>query len=257
MNASMKRLTLGQGLAALTAVSVMAVAAPPSLHQLRTRLQPVTCANNLRACHQAWNVYAAQYGGVWMAPWDNTLSGDSNAPSWTREWPYTMSVYVTGYALPDSENVYEPYEGWWGPDGRHGLPPTGGESVEDAPQLQCPTLAMRPPTNAWWHHITNYSYAIMGGHVDINTGQVGYTIRDYPVPNEMTHPATTVLLHDIGGTAAEGATNAWTRYDGNFFTIDPHDGKSNYLMCDGHVHLLAVEALNETMWMSRWVPETP
>jgi len=30
-----------------------------------------------------------------------------------------------------------------------------------------------------------------------------------------------------------------------------------YEFRDGHVDLLAVEALNETMWMSRWVPQDP
>ncbi len=265
---SSESLTLGRGLAVLGACALMAAVAPPSLQQLRKRLQPVTCANNLRACHQAWNVYGDQYGGVWMAPWMN-LSGNlpDGFPSsaiWTLEWPYTMVLYVSGHALPPNEMVWMPANwpdvgmpgGWWGPDGRHGQPPTGSDSVEEAPQLQCPTLATRPPTNPWWHNLTNYSYAIMGGHTVLDD-QVTYSISDYPVPDEMTHPATTVLLHDIGGTATEGATNAWTHYSDNLITTDPHDGKSNYLFCDGHVDLLAREALDETMWMSRWVGEDP
>ncbi|MFW6154635.1 MAG: H-X9-DG-CTERM domain-containing protein [Planctomycetota bacterium] len=231
MNASMKRLTLGQGLAALTAVSLMAVVAPPSLQRLRTRLQPVTCANNLRTCHQAWSVYGRQFGGVWIAPWDRYIT----YPSYLSQWPYTMTVYVQGGSVP--EDPIDRYSG----------------SV----QLHCPTLKTMPPTNPWWQTFTTYSYATMGGHVDANTGQVWYAIDDYPVPDQMTHPASTILLHDIGGTTTEGGTNAWTYGLDNLVTTDPHDGKSNYLMCDGHVDLLAVEDLDETMWMSRWVPEEP
>jgi len=241
-------------LAALAAVSLMAAVAPPSLQQLRTRMQPVTCANNLRACHQAWNVYGDQYGGVWIAPWHQG-DPDNNTTSWDEQWPYTMVLYVMGYALPDGEDVYEPYEGYWGPEGRHGWPPTGFDGIEDAPQLKCPTLARWRPTNDWWHEVTSYSYAIMSGHTGLDD-QVTYSISDYPIPDEMTHPATTVLLHDIGGNSY--GTNAWTVYSPDtLILIDPHDGKSNYLMCDGHVELLAREALDETMWMSRWVPDEP
>jgi len=165
-----------------------------------------------------------------------------------------MSVYAEGYSLPDGEGVNYP-GGWWTPEGRVGL-----FDRMTARQLQCPTLAMKPPTNPWWHEMTNYSYAIMGGRVGID-GQVTYSYNDYPVPDQMTHPATTVLLHDLGGSVQESGTNAWTWWSRNgglsIFVLDPHDGKSNYLFCDGHVELLAFEALNETMWQSRWVPQPP
>ena len=255
MNASLKRMTLGQGLAALAAVSLMAAVAPPSLRQLRTRLQPITCANNLRACHQAWSVYGRQYG-VWMAPWDRPYPGtplhewESSSATW-RQWPYTMGVYAAGFSIPDGEAVNYP-DGWYTPDGRV----FGLDNIMKAIQLQCPTLAMRPPTDPWWHDLTTYSYAVIGCKMQLD-GSMIYNMDYYPVPDLMTHPATTVLLHDIGGSMNEGGTNAWTRYGPSFFTIDPHDGKSNYLMCDGHVELLAREALNETMWQSRWVGEDP
>ena len=253
-----KRLTLGEGLATLAAVSLMAAVAPPSLQALRARLAPVICANNLRTCHQAWNVYGRQYG-VWMAPWDqaNMLADDSYP--YDQHWPYTMNVYAAGYALPEGEDVYEPtLGGWWSPEGRGS---TSGVPI--AAPLKCPTLRMRPVANSWWKPWTSYSYAIMGGHVEAEGG-VDYAIGDYPLPDAMTHPATTVLLHDAVLPYPESSDwSAWSRFYGVYpgatelIPTDPHDGKSNYLFCDGYVELLAVEALNETMWMSRWVPDEP
>jgi len=152
------------------------------------------------------------------------------------------------FTLPDGEDVY--VGGWWSPSRRGSV-----ENLPRAAALQCPTLAMGPETNPWWYHFTTYSYAVMGGREGID-GQVTYRADDYPVPDQMTHPSTTVQLHDLGGSGYEGGTNAWTYYV-NLFTLDPHDGRSNYLMCDGHVDLLAFEALNETMWQSRWVPSGP
>ncbi|NLF30463.1 MAG: hypothetical protein GX591_06205 [Planctomycetes bacterium] len=253
---SSDRLTLGRAAAALGACALLAVTVPPSLEQLRTRLQPVTCANNLRACHQAWNVYGQQYGGKWIAPWDR-FGSDGDDFSYDQQWPFVMNIYAAGYSIPDGMDAYNPFDptqpGWYRVEGQRVY----------ATALQCPTLATRPPTNPWWHDWTNYSYAVMGGH-ERSDGAIVYSIDDYPVPDQMTHPATTVLLHDLGGLLTEGGdTQAWTTYlhpsTGQLllFTTDPHGGKSNYLMCDGHVDLLAVEALNETMWMSRWVPQDP
>ncbi|MFW6154637.1 MAG: H-X9-DG-CTERM domain-containing protein [Planctomycetota bacterium] len=253
-----KRMTLGRGLSVLGAVSLMAAVAPPGLQALRDRLGRVVCANNLQTCHQAWNVYARQFDGVWMAPWDqaNMLADDSYP--YDQQWPYTMTVYVMGYALPDGEDVYEPtLGGWWSPDGR------GSHDRKVAPPLKCPALSVRPVTNPWWKPWTSYSYAIMGGHVEAEGG-VDYAIDDYPLPDAMTHPATTVLLHDAVLPYPESSDwSAWSSFHGSYpgstglIPTDPHDGKSNYLMCDGHVDLLAVEDLDETMWMSRWVPEAP
>ncbi|MFW6154633.1 MAG: H-X9-DG-CTERM domain-containing protein [Planctomycetota bacterium] len=247
---SSERLTLGRGVAALGACALLATIVPPSLEQLRTRLQPVTCANNLRACHQAWTVYGNHYGGVWMAPWDQYGDRDDDAYSIDQQWPFVMNLYVAGEIIPDGMDAYNPghptHPGWYTVDGQR----------VRAKALQCPTLATQPPTNPWWGEWTNYSYAIMGCTEGYD-GNLVYSISAYPVPGLMTHPATTVLLHDIGGIPAEGGnTQVWTRYP-DMFTTDPHDGKSNYLFCDGHVELLAVEALDETMWMSRWVPEHP
>ncbi|NLF29764.1 MAG: hypothetical protein GX591_02615 [Planctomycetes bacterium] len=254
MGAPAKHLTLGQAVAVLAAVSLMAAVAPPSLQALRTRLQPVMCANNLRTCGQAWNVYGQQYG-VWMAPWDN-VNDDGDGYPYDTQWPYTMNVYASGHAIPNGTDVYD--HGWWTPEGRGAV-----DGVPKAASLKCPTLGMRPVPNPWWPPWTSYSYAIMGGHMT-DEGQVAYAIDDYPVPDQMTHPATTVLLHDAALPYPESSDwSAWSRFTGIYpgvtelIPTDPHDGKSNCLFCDGHVELLAFEALNETMWQSRWVPQPP
>jgi len=255
-NRSSRCFSLSNLIAAGVACGLMAAFIPPSLQQLRRRMEPVICANNLRVCHQGWNVYGSDYDGVWMAPWDrrNPWPGLSSN-LWVMEYPYTMVHFVTGGGIPLGETVWmagDPNGPWWGPDGRHGWPPSYCTSPEDAPQMQCQTSVARGiENNPIWYDVTGYSYAIMGG-VEI-AGRIRYSSNDYPVPDLMTHPSTTILLHDLGGILTEGRPNAWSIYDG--FPTDPHAGRSNYVFCDGHVELLATDQLNERMWQSLWMPD--
>jgi prepilin-type processing-associated H-X9-DG protein len=251
------RLTLGNLLAAVAACGLMAVIVPASLVKLKQHMEPVTCANNLRVCHQGWNVYSSDYDGVWMAPWDRENTWPGVEYSWVQQWPYTMVHFVTGGGIPLGETVYMAgaYGGeWYGPDGRHGYPPEYCNDPLDAPQLQCATTAAEGnDLNVIWWRATSYSYAIMGGRLIEGTWR--YDMRYYPKPGLMTHPASTLLLMDLSGIIGEPYPAAWCICDGWY--TDPHDGTSNYLMCDGHVERLADEQANCQMWESLWTPDPP
>jgi len=256
------RLTLGNLIAAVAACGLMAAVLPPSLAQLKQRMEPVTCANNLRVCYQGWNVYGSDYNNVWMAPWDRMNSwldywGNPTSTTWQSEWPYTMVHFVTGGGFPEGETVYlpgHPDGPWYGPDGRHGWPPSYCGSPDEAPQLQCATsVAKGMANNPIWYNCLSYTYAIMGGRLINDTWR--YDAGSYPMPELMTHPSTTVLLHDLGGILSEGYPNAWSTYDG--YPTDPHSGTSNYVMCDGHVEALTPQQTTPEMWQSMWTPDPP
>jgi len=243
-------------LAAIAACGLMAAVLPPSLAQLKQRMAPVSCANNLRVCYQGWNVYGSDYNGVWMAPWDNVNRWpDLGSSTWPQQWPYTMVHFVTGGGIPDGEVVYMPsLGGWYAPDGRHGYPPEYCGSPEGAPQLQCATLVpTQLAANPIWYHVTSYSYAIMGG--ELIDDQWHYAASYYPKPGLMTHPSSTALLHDLGGILSQGMPNAWSVYEG--YPTDPHSGTSNYVMCDGHVEALTPPQTTPEMWQSMWTPAPP
>jgi prepilin-type processing-associated H-X9-DG protein len=246
--------SLPQLIAATAACGLMVAFIPPSLEQLRVRMQPVTCANNLRVSHQGWNVYGSDYDGVWMAPWDRNRDRMWPGATYQQQYPYTMVHFVTGGGIPLGETVWMSGVGWYGPDGRHGYPPEYCSSPQDAPQLQCPTIvAGGPDLNPLWYSVTSYSYAIMGWGQEQPGMAFGYNAAGYPTPDLMTHPSTTLLLMDLSVMLGQDLPNAWSVYVS--LPTDPHSGKSNYVFCDGHVEMLFYDQVNEQMWESLWTPD--
>jgi len=211
--------------------------------------QRAACRNRLHAAYVGFLYYADQYA-TWMAPWDqHTPAGIPADRADVLQWPYTMSYYVEGSSLPAEEAAYTA-KGWYNPQGsRLADHPFAGP--RRAVALQCPTLAARGAQwNPRWNDFTGYSYAVIGWHRESRDEPWVYTEQDYPKPDLLTHPATTVLLMDIVQPPDGGDPVAWTAYERT--PSDPHGGESNYLLTDGHSESLEPKDITPVYWQSLW-----
>ncbi|MFW6154301.1 MAG: type II secretion system protein [Planctomycetota bacterium] len=234
----------------------------PSLGRAKDMAMTIVCASRHNGTYKGFDYYQTRYDGIWIAPWMNRADrlpadtpGAVRSNLWALQWPYTMILFASGDIMPKGESVYDD-DGWWGPMGRHGQPPTYCDDPEQGKQLQCPVVQSRPPTNQWWHDVTTLSYFIMGAERSTTAGDWEYDIAYYPKPSLMTHPSTTGLVMCQAGSTSDpmGETNAWVAYgDGTaFVSVDPHLGESNVTFADGHTEKLGRVDLYETMWMSMW-----
>jgi prepilin-type processing-associated H-X9-DG protein len=209
--------------------------------------QAIVCANRQKGVYAGFVYYSSDYDGVYIAPWDRTR------PSWVpasheyaTQWPYTMAHYVTGGGIPTGETVYDPRSGgWYSESGRQSTPGFAGPNA--APQLHCPVLVPRGPSfNPAWYDFTSYSYGVIGAK-DVG-GRWVYGPECYPIPDLMTHHATTVQLMDIATPPGAPAPHAWVGFGRT--PSDPHMGQSNYLFVDGHIETMDSRALKPEMWES-------
>lgn len=252
--------TLSNVVAACAACALMAAVAPPSLQQMRQKMRSMGCMNNLRVCNQAFNVYAEDFGGVWIAPWDREYpAGVGASNGWEQVWPYTMVHYVVGDHIPYGEAVWGP-GGWYAGSGlprvSHSESPYLGEA-EEAPQMICAEMNMiQRNVDHFFTGTTSYSYATIGGQPDAAaSGGARYSIEDYPEPDRFTHAGSTLHLMDMVRTTPISAVNVFAGY--NSVPLDLHMGKSNYVFCDGHVERLAAEQISDSMYQSYLRPDAP
>jgi len=215
----------------------------------RERARSIVCANRQKGALSGFVYYGSDFSGVYIAPWDRTH------PSWVpasheyaSQWPYTMVHYVTGGGIPYGETIYDPRAGgWYSDSGRQSTPEFAGPN--EAPQLQCPVLVKRGPSfNPAWYDFTSYSYGVMGAKRV--GGGWAYGPECYPMPDLMTHPATTVHLMDMATPAGASDPHAWVEF--NRTPSDPHGGQSNYVFVDGHLEMLKPASLTPEMWESMW-----
>ncbi len=249
--------TLIELLVVVAIIALLVAILLPSLSRAKEMALTIVCASRHNGSFKGWTYYQDRYNGVWIAPWHQ---GDPNNDGYTydEQWPHTMILYVEGVFIPRGQTVYMPGPNgpWYGPNGRHGQPPTYFDDPEEGKHLQCPVVQAGPPTNEWWHDVTTLSYFIMGAERNSSGDGWDYHISNYPKPELMTHSSSTGLLMCQAGSTTDpmGDTNCWVSYgDGTaFVALDPHLDESNVTFCDGHTETHSRAELYETMWMSMW-----
>ncbi|MFW6154302.1 MAG: pilus assembly FimT family protein [Planctomycetota bacterium] len=219
----------------------------PSLGRAKDLAMTIVCSSRHQGAFKGWAYYGNNYGGIWMAPWDQYGDTDNDGYNLDQQWPFVMNFYAAGESIPEGMDAYNPNHptqgGWY----------TIGGSRIQAKQLQCAVMEDRPKTNPWWKNWTTMSYFVMAPDArNEATGEYHYGINGYPEPEKMTHPSTTGLLMCQAGVNEAAGTNAWVGYGNSFFAIDPHMGESNVTFCDGHTETMGHADLYETMWMCMW-----
>ena len=243
------RFSLSNLLALGLCAGLLGAAAVPGLADLRQRMRSTLCANNLRACVQAWNVYAAVNADAWMHHWDRsqqataTVGGNNGY----LQSPFTMWYYVKGEIPPGP--AYMNGQGWWNyVEQRYGV--SNGSynwnynKVPNNPQFHCPEM-LGDSRFVYFEGVTAYSMPVyMKNYGTLESPQWShYKDQDYFYPRTalFTHPATTLMIHDMVFYPTGGMLYPWSA--AGFELIGQHAGRSNVSFCDGHVASTAETSL--------------
>jgi prepilin-type processing-associated H-X9-DG protein/prepilin-type N-terminal cleavage/methylation domain-containing protein len=194
---------------------LMSIALPGLISAQEAGLRTV-CAARLREMFPVFEKYADEHSDQYPALWGGWPG------NYTTQWPYYISETITGV------RVHTDY--------------TKRMNPERVPYAFCPKL-MRMGV-WWWYAVPKEqaytSYGLSGLRLNASgTTSLMLAARRSLIPN----PAGTVLLGDGDAPVKEYPgypwMNAWL-YHSNI-RIHPHQQRSNYVYCDGHISSLTEE----------------
>ncbi len=202
----------------LVAVSVIAVLIAlllPALRAARDTAQRVLCQSRMRQVGIAMQVYRSDFGG-WHPP-QNILPG-SLPPPWYDSGSYRFAELIRPY-LNTPENL-------------------SYTSSADENTYMCPSNNYRYRTGMLFSEMREFIYTSGLGMVSGNYwntalfGMSESSFRHLPRFDFPGQPSDTIACGEVAGQTATRlgfATNGWSQVA--FF----HQGRTNFLMLDGHV----------------------
>ncbi len=227
-------MTLIELLVVVAIVAVLTSLLIPALRSAMASARTVHCMSNLHQQGQSWSIYAEDYAGTYIAPWDfyatSRLKGGALVwefwPNIQYQWPYIMAAYEV-LGQPFRWDLFQSVAG-----------------QKRNPTLFCPELWNRVEAGerelAWWRDsaveskLTTYSYAVVARD-DFGS----YSVAGYPRSSRMARPAELFHLTDMASeNPSQQFLNCILFYGAptGHFRTKPHPGSSaNYSFYDGHV----------------------
>jgi len=219
MRALSRGFTLIEVLVVVAFIAILAAILLPVFHRTRENARAITCQSNLRQLGQAFQMYAADYDGVWPCP--GGLYGDLN---------------------------------YWHQSGNGGLEPylkNAGMGLFSV--WVCPTWRM-----GWESPFPPRTYGMntaLRDPADVEPWPMANQVREGIRICQIRDPANTILLFEgipniqkvYPGYGYVGRCGYWDsvkgydlypniRWNNGWMPHEPwHNGVSNYLFCDGHV----------------------